>query len=66
MASKTDIRIQKIGEAMEEARKFIKRGNDLIERLLSDKWAEYQCKESAALKRTSMDLTRALAEYRKS
>jgi len=62
---KTRARINKIKEAMTEADKFIMRAEHLLERLKNDEWAKYQCKESAALKRTSMDLTRALTEYRK-
>ena len=65
MDLKTQRRIQLIKEAIAEADQFIDRAHLLMDRLNEDTWARYQCKESAALKRKSMDLTRALTEYRK-
>lgn len=57
-------RINDIIEAVDEARRFIKRADACVQRLTADKWAEYSCKESAAMKRASMDLTRALVKVR--
>ena len=65
MGLKTQRRIRLIKEAIAEADQFIDRAHLLMDRLNEDTWARYQCKESAALKRKSMDLTRALTEYRK-
>ncbi len=58
-------RIEKIIIAKKEALRFIERAENLVDRLKEDEWAKYQCKESAAMKRASMDLTRALSEIRK-
>ena len=55
--------------AMEEAEEFLGRANDVQERVViagEDGWRIWQgSPETAALKRKSMDLTRALAAMRK-
>ncbi len=58
----------RIRVAVEHASIFIERANDLLERLDNEDGAILitGCKESAALRRQSMELTRALAELRKS
>ena len=58
---------QNLTEARELARDFIRLidGAD-SESLLDDFYFYTGCKQSAAIKRKSMDLTRALAEMRKS
>ena len=65
MDLRTQKKIRLIKAAMAEADQFIDRAHLLFDRLNEDTWARYQCKESAALRRKSMDLTRALTEYRK-
>jgi hypothetical protein len=58
-------KINNVVDAVDEAHRFIKRADAYIQRLATDKWAEYSCKESAAMKRASMDLTRALVKIRR-
>ena len=48
--------------AKREAKRFLERVQALEDRMAEDRWAI----ETAAVKRASMDLTRALAEMRKS
>ncbi len=55
----------KIANAILEARRFLVAANTAKNRLEADKMACLGCKETAACKRASMDLTRALAELRK-
>jgi len=50
-----------LNKAISEAKRFIK----AAERVEFDRWGFGNCKETAAAKRASMDLTRALAELRK-
>lgn len=57
--------IIKIGRVIDETERFIKKAEAYTRRLEDDSWSVYGCKESAAMKRTSMDLTRALTELRK-
>jgi hypothetical protein len=53
-------------KAKAEAHRFIHRANKAISRLGGDAMAEITgCPETAACRRASMDLTRALAEMRK-
>ena len=57
----------KINVAIEEAKKFIERAEVVQEKAKNTKddyWL-WPSKENAALKRQSMELTRALAELRK-
>ena len=63
------MKIERLKEAIVEAKRFIKKANDV-----SNIWAngnlckslvETGCKETAACKRASMDLSRALSELRK-
>jgi hypothetical protein len=53
----------KINAAIKEAREFIKRAKVVIKETEND-WI-WGSKNSGALRRSSMDLTRALAEMRK-
>ena len=57
----------KLKEAMNEAERFICRADKLLKQQNSvDSVVSYHCpKEQGAVKRASMDLTRALAELRK-
>jgi hypothetical protein len=57
--------IDKIDEAVFEARRFIRRATEWRKILKKDKSAVYGSKQGGACKRSSMDLTRALAELRK-
>ena len=51
-----------LNKAISEAKRFIK----AAERVEFDRWGFGNCKETAAAKRASMDLTRALADMRRS
>ncbi len=58
------MQIDKIKEAIQEARRFIYRAGKAISRI-EGKDYRYVSKEVAACRRASMDLTRSLAELRK-
>lgn len=64
-------RQEKIGRARHEAERFLARCEELIERLENDAYCRKYfevgvgSKEMAAVKRASMDLSRALTELRK-
>jgi len=51
-------------EAMAEAKRFTKACQELQDKRAEDRYAFMGCKESAAVRRASMDLTRALARLR--
>ena len=51
--------------AIEEATRFQKRAAILARTTLSERWDTDQGPEAAAVRRSSLDLTRALAELRK-
>ena len=51
--------------ARKEAKELIALCNDVLVRHEADSFTFYGCKETASLKRKSMELTRALAELRK-
>ncbi len=57
--------IEKVEEAINEARRFIKKAVKVLRRNDKEKYAIYCSKETAACRRSSMDLTRSLAELRK-
>jgi hypothetical protein len=69
---------EKLLDSILEAERFLSRAQDLREKLLNDeirqasipldkyRWAETFPKESGAVRRASLDLTRSLAELRKS
>lgn len=48
-------------EAIEEAKRFIKRANAAFDEKKNHRWASKEC---ASAKRSSLDLTRALAKFR--
>ncbi len=56
--------IEKVEEAIYEARRFIDKANLALQRVGKSKYF-YCSKETAACRRSSMDLTRSLAELRK-
>lgn len=61
------VTIGKINRALEEAERFIVKARAARERLREDEMVEYcGSKETGAVRRASMDLTRALAALRKS
>lgn len=65
MSNETTISI--LTEAISEADRFIRKAELARERLINDKFAGITgSKETAAAKRASMDLTRALVRVRKS
>lgn len=57
--------LAKILKAEKEAKKFLKRAKIARGRAHGDKYFFYGCRESAALKRQSMELSSALVELRK-
>ena len=62
-------KIQRITAAYYEAKRFMDRCDVLFERMEEDetfaRYIDFGSKETAAVRRASMDLTRALAEMRK-
>lgn len=56
---------EKLKATIKEAMRFVRAGKAALERLNRDDYAKYGSRETAACLRTSMDLTRALAELRK-
>jgi hypothetical protein len=60
------VTVEKIEEAVSEARRFIKRDGVAVAKAKQSRYGLTDCgKESGAVKRSSLDLTRALAEMRK-
>lgn len=57
--------VPKLIEAMNEAKRFLKKAEELYKKESQNKGFIWSSKESGALRRASMDLTRALAELRK-
>lgn len=55
----------KLEAAIKEAERFIERAKKAQEHLDSDKWASYRSIHVASAKRSSMDLSRALSDFRK-
>jgi len=53
---------KRIATAISEARRFIDRANDALD--AKDDWDKQPAVKRAAMKRSSMDLTRALAQLR--
>ena len=58
------MKLENINQAMEEASRFILKAKAVKVKELEDKLCFYGCKETAALRRASMDLTRALSKLR--
>ena len=54
-----------LDDAIKEAERFIKKAELAKERLIDDKFAWSGTKETGAVKRASMDLTRELVNIRK-
>ena len=59
------VTIETIDEAINETQRFIDKAREARRRLNVDKYAVYGCKETAAVRRSSMDLTRILVKLRK-
>ena len=54
-----------LNESISEAKRFLKKASLLKEAIAKDPyWGTCGCKESAAVKRSSMDLTRVLSDLR--
>jgi hypothetical protein len=51
--------------AVDEAKRFLAKAEDYLEREKNDKYADMGCKESGAVRRSSLDLTRTLADMRR-
>ena len=58
---------ERVETAVEEAKRFLIKAEDYLDRAKIDEWvlSDGCCKESGAVKRASMDLTRALADMRR-
>lgn len=61
------MKIEDLNDAISEAERFLKRAKVAKAKYVSDKMTSYfyTCKEAAATKRASMDLTRALTKIRR-
>ncbi len=57
--------LNKLSNAVSECERFLKAAKQVGKRLGINKTEVSGCKESAACKRSSLDLSRALAELRK-
>ena len=57
--------LEQLTPAIEEAKRFLRIAEDAKEVLEGDKYACYRSPQTAAAKRASMDLTRALANMRR-
>lgn len=57
--------IETLNNAIKEAVRFIEMPHAVTDRAKKDKYIFLGCKETAACKRASLDLTRALSELRK-
>jgi hypothetical protein len=60
-----EYRIKEIQEAIAEVDRFKKRAKATIKRLKADSLSIFGSKEMGALKRSSMDVTRLMAEIRR-
>ncbi len=60
------ITFEKLNAASDEIKRYSKCVKKYRERLNEDKMAKYGCKESGAVRRASMDVSRALTELRRS
>jgi len=56
---------KRVNEAMDETRRFLKKGDEYLAKAAVDRYASGGCAESGAVRRASMDLTRALAALRR-
>ncbi len=59
------MRYNQLETALDEAKRFIKRAEPVLDTRMLDELYIDPCKESGALRRASMDLTRALADLRR-
>ena len=61
------VTIEQIDECIKESQRFIKKAREAKKRIKIDKFApQLGSKETAAVKRASMDLSRSLADLRRS
>jgi len=56
----------KLDASIEEAKRFLKRAHTLKKKAGEDRYTFFGCKETGAVKRSSMDLSRSLADLRRS
>ena len=59
------VTLEKINAIEIELKRFQKRLNDVKKRFSIDKFAEYGCKETGALKRSALDLRNELIKLNK-
>lgn len=57
---------ERVEEAVVEAKRFLAKAENYLNRAKIDKWVrDGYCKEAGAVRRASLDLTRALTDMRK-
>jgi len=59
------VTIKKVDKAIEEANRFITIAGKARERLSKDRYAQFGCRETGAVRRASMDLSQALVDIRR-
>ena len=59
------VTVEKIDKAIKEIGRFLAAAKGAKKKLHEDKYAYHGCKETGAVRRASMDLSRALVEIRK-
>jgi len=59
------MKMENVDRAAEEAGRFLTLVGQLRVKVEQDKYCMWGCKETAAVKRASLDLTRALADMRR-
>ena len=64
MTNKPDIRVTRLSAAIEEAERFVKKAKEARKELQTSEWT-HQTVHYASAKRSSMDLTRVLADVRR-
>ena len=57
--------IENLNEAINEAERFLEKAKVVREKVKVDNYVFYGCKQTGALKRASMDLSRALSKIRR-
>ena len=59
------VTIEKLNKAVSEAKRFLKKADSAIKRIKSEDEYFYCSKETGAVRRSSMDLSRELTELRR-
>jgi hypothetical protein len=59
------VTLKQVNDCVKEAHRFLDKARAVVQRVDENETAFYGCKETAALRRASLDLTRALADLRR-